>query len=58
LNNVGAAARRTSIGEELCCDSAESLGCGDVEKIGSSGAMDVGAESLSCTECDIVEVAR
>jgi hypothetical protein len=40
----------------LCCGGAELLGCGDVQKVGNSGAMDVSMESLACTEGDIVEV--
>jgi hypothetical protein len=51
-----AATRRTSIWEVLCCGGAELLGCGDVQKVGNSGAMDVSMESLACTEGDIVEV--
>jgi hypothetical protein len=53
-----AATRRTSIWEVLCCGGVELLGCGDVEKVGNGGAMEVGAESLACTEGDIVEVDR
>jgi hypothetical protein len=53
-----AATRRTSIGEVLCCGGAEFLSYGDVEKVGNDGAMDVGVESLACTEGDIVEVDR